>query len=84
MQFFIYSIVNILDEMISVIYRLHYSNNPDFVRSVNKYIRFHLSWIAVVAGYDSLIYRYVDRKIDYHYKLVNRIKLTHRHASNLL
>ena len=72
--------------MISEVYRLLESNDIELIRSINRYIRLHFSWIATMAGYDSFIYRYVERKLNYHYKLVNRIKLTHKHkhASNIL
>lgn len=73
-----------MDSMISDIFSLLDLNDIDQFRSVNRYVCNQFAWIAILAGYDTPVFRYVEKKINYYYRYVINLKHTHKHAPNIL
>lgn len=73
-----------MDFMISDIFSLLSRKDIDQFRLVNRLICNQFAWIAILAGYDSPVFRYVEKKINYYYRYVIFLKQTHKHAPNIL
>lgn len=78
------AIVHNIDWIISDLYTILDCKDLANISYVQPLIIDSFSWIAIIAGYNSFIYRYVVNKYDFYFRLILSIKHSNKHASNIL